>query len=211
MDTVSEERTNRRRPLSAILKELSEEADDATTTVGDLVDGFGRRAFGALIFIFSIPNVLPLPPGSTTILGAPLLLLSPQVAIGARTPWLPRKVREHHVKASDVHRLFGKIIPKLEQVEKLSRPRLTFLFGPVGDRLIGVICTLLSFILILPIPLGNLAPAACIGVLAFALFQRDGVIALIGYALAALSAGLLVASASAVVLGVSKLIEMLGG
>jgi len=65
-------------------------------------------------------------------------------------------------------------------------------------------------VLILPIPLGNLAPAICIGALALGLFQRDGLIAIIGYAIFGLSVGLLVISAGAVAAAVEKLITMLG-
>lgn len=197
-------------PLSDILTEFCQDTN-GSITVGEIVDRFGPRAFGALLFIFSVPNVLPLPPGSSTILGLPLLLLAPQVAIGVRAPWLPRFVDDRKIKPSDLHRWLGRILPKLKSVEKLSRPRLHFLFGPIGDRVIGVICTLLACVLILPIPLGNLAPGLCIGAFALALFQRDGVIALIGYLMATISFGLLVVSAGAVSLAITKLIGVFSG
>ena len=197
-------------PLSAILTEFCEDAHGAIS-VGEIVDRFGPRAFGALLFIFSVPNVLPLPPGSSTILGLPLVLLAPQVAIGIRAPWLPRFLDDRKIKPSDLKRWLGGIIPKLRSVEKLSRPRLHFLFGPIGDRVIGVICTLLACVLILPIPLGNLAPALCIGAFALALFQRDGVIALVGYLMASVSLGLLILSAGAVSLAITKMIGAFHG
>lgn len=200
----------RREPLSAVLRELCEASDDHALTVGEIVLIFGRRAFGALMFIFAIPNTLPLPPGSSSILGLPLVLLAPQVMLGFRRPWLPKFIYNRHVRASDLQRLIMPIIPRLEQIEKISRPRLTFLFGPVGDRIIGGVCTLLAVVLIFPIPLGNLAPAICIGALSLGLFQRDGVIALVGYAIFILSLGLLVVGAGAVVIAVQKLITMLG-
>ena len=197
-------------PLSKVLAELCVESGQGAITVGEIVDRFGSRAFGALLFIFAIPNVLPLPPGSSTVLGMPLVLLAPQVAIGVRAPWLPRFIDERHIKASDLARMFSRIIPRLRAVEKLSRPRLHYLFGPIGERLIGVVCTLLALVLILPIPLGNLAPAITIGALSLGLFQRDGVIVLIGYLFTAISIGLLVLSASAVTLAVAKLLAFFG-
>ena len=197
-------------PLSAILTEFCEDAHGAIS-VGEIVDRFGSRAFGALLFIFSVPNVLPLPPGSSTILGAPLLLLAPQVALGVRAPWLPRFIDDRKVKPSDLKRWLGGVIPRLRSVEKLSRPRLHFLFGPIGDRVIGVICTLLALVLILPIPLGNLAPALCIGAFALALFQRDGVIALLGYLMASISLGLLIVGVGAVSLMITKMIGAFSG
>lgn len=178
-------------PLSLILAELCDETRHEGVTLGDIISRLGRRSFGALLFFFAIPNVLPLPPGSSSILGLPLLLLAPQVALGVREPWLPRKLDDHEFKRADLRRFFGKIIPMLEKVEFLSKPRLTWLFGAVGDRLIGLACTLLAFVLILPIPFGNLAPAICIGAFGLALFQRDGFIALAGYGLLAVCGGLI--------------------
>lgn len=197
-------------PLSAILTEFCDDAH-GPISVGEIVDRFGSRAFGALLFIFSVPNVLPLPPGSSSILGLPLMLLAPQVAIGVRAPWLPRFVDDRKIKPSDLKRWLGRIIPRLQSVERLSRPRLHFLFGPIGDRVIGLICTVLAFFLILPIPLGNLAPAICIGAFALALFQRDGVIALVGYLMASVSFGLLIVGASAVSSAITKMIGAFHG
>jgi hypothetical protein len=197
-------------PLSGVLRDLCEANDDDALTVGEIVLIFGRRAFGALLFIFAIPNALPLPPGSSSILGLPLVLLAPQLVLGFRRPWLPRFIYNRHVRPSDLQRLISPIIPRLESVEKISRPRFTFLFGPVGDPIIGVLCSLLAIVLIFPIPLGNLAPAICIGAFGLGMFQRDGVIALAGYAIFALSVALLVVSAGAVMMAVQKIITILG-
>lgn len=202
---------NKAEPLSAVLAELCADTSDEPISVGEIVHRFGRRAFGAILFIFSIPNVLPLPPGSSTILGLPLLLLAPQVMIGVQAPWLPAFIDDRKIKPADLNRMFSRIIPRLRAVETLSRPRLTWLFGPIGDRVIGLVCTLLVLVLILPIPLGNLAPAISIGALSLGLFQRDGVIVLIGYLIAAISVGLLVVSAGAVGLALSKVIALFGG
>ena len=80
----------------------------------------------------------------------------------------------------------------LERVENLSRPRLSFVFSGPGQRLIGLVCTLFALVLILPIPLGNMLPAAAVSVLSLSLVQRDGLLALVGYALTAASVGVLV-------------------
>jgi hypothetical protein len=92
-------------------------------------------------------------------------------------------------------------------MELVTRPRLRILFGPVGERLIGVVCTLLALVLVLPIPLGNLAPGATVAVLALALLQRDGLMALLGYLMAAVSVGLLVVSAGVVAAAVERLLQ----
>jgi hypothetical protein len=40
-----------------------------------VLDAFGDRAFGALMLLFAAPNVLPLPPGMSAVLGAVLSIL----------------------------------------------------------------------------------------------------------------------------------------
>jgi hypothetical protein len=185
------DRKDRRRPLSDLLLEIADDPDP-TVTVSELVHRLGRRSFGALLFIFAAPNWLPLPPGSSTFLAAPLVLLTPQIAVGVRGPWLPNFVDKRELKRSDLGAALRRLAPTLRVIEKVSRPRLIFLFGPVGDRLIGLTCFLLSLVLLLPIFLGNMAPAAAIAAFGLALIQRDGVLALIGYTLSAVSIGLLV-------------------
>lgn len=203
-------KTEKREPLSKVLQDLCDEHPDIPITMGQIVERFGRRAFGALLFFFAIPNALPLPPGSSSILGLPILLFAPQVLLGFRRPWLPRFFYERRVKPADLAKLFHPIIPRLQAVEKVSKPRLTFVFGPIGDRIIGAVCLLLGIVLIFPIPLGNLAPAICIGALGLGLFQRDGLIALAGYGVFIVSLGLLVVSAGVVIAFVRSAITYLG-
>jgi Uncharacterized ABC-type transport system, permease components len=195
------------RPISEILQELCEQD---SVRIGDIIDRFGGRAFGALLFVFSIPNLLPLPPGSSTILGAPLLLLAPQLALGVSGPWLPRFVDNRSLSGADLDKAFGRLIPWVQRVERISRPRIELFFGAIGDRIIGAICSALAFVLILPIPLGNLLPALTIGFFGFALFSRDGIFAVVGYVLAGVSAFLIYLAADVVIDGVRLLVNWFG-
>lgn len=181
----------RRRPLSEMLTDIADDPDPVVT-VGEIVHRLGQRSFGAMLFFFAAPNWLPLPPGSSTFLAAPLIILAPQMALGVRRPWLPRFVDDRKLKRAGLAGVLRKLTPMLRRVEKVSQPRLSFLFGPVGDRVIGLTITLLSLVLLLPIFLGNMAPAAAIAAFGLALVQRDGVLALIGYAISGVSVGLLV-------------------
>jgi hypothetical protein len=196
--------------LSDLLRSLCD-GPPGPMRVRDMVDHFGHRAFGAVLFIFAVPNCLPLPPGSSGFLGMPLVIIAPQLAIGMRRPWLPRWVADRTIERATLNKVFGKVIPWLEKAEKLLAPRLEFVFGPIGDRFIGLICFLLSLVLILPIPGGNMLPAFAISVFALAMTQRDGVFALFGYALTGASGALLILSAGAVVKAVEGVIRMFTG
>jgi hypothetical protein len=196
-----------RKPLSAILREASE-SDSENISIGELMELFGGRALGALLLVFSLICVLPLPPGSTTVFGAPLVLLAPQLLIGSRAAWLPRKVRERCISTDDLRRGLPRALPWLERVEAVSRPRFAWLFGTVGQRLIGLVCTVLALVLILPIPLGNMLPAAAVSVLSLSLVQRDGILALLGYCLAGASVGVLVLAAGMISRGLHHLLAI---
>lgn len=202
------ETSERRLPLSAILLDICDDPDP-TVTVGEIVHRFGRRAFGALLFFFSAPNWLPLPPGSSTFLALPLVLLTPQVAYGVQGPWLPRFIDDREMKRPELARGLRKLVRPLRRIETVSRPRLLWMFGPVGDRLIGLTCFLLSLVLLLPIPLGNMAPAAAIAMFGLAMVQRDGVLAVIGYAITAVSAALLVIGGGAAFIALRAFINWL--
>lgn len=186
------------RPLSAVLLDIADHGEPRIS-VEELMQKFGGRAIGALLFIFGLACMLPLPPGATTIFGFPLLLLSPQLVIGAGAPWLPAQVKRRTLSTADLKKGLPKLIPVLQKVEAISRPRLVFLFGPVGERVLGLVCAALALVLILPIPGGNILPAMAVSALAFALIQRDGAIALAGYALAITSASVLVLAAHIIV------------
>ena len=43
--------------------------DEGPATIGEMMQALGPRAFGAALFVFAVPNMLPLPPGSAGILG----------------------------------------------------------------------------------------------------------------------------------------------
>jgi hypothetical protein len=196
--------------LSDVIEGFGED-ERPVLTVGQMLEQFDSRAFGAMLLVFGLLNCLPLPPGSSTILSLPILLLAPQIAWGSDVPWLPRKLVDHPLKRDDLRGLFRRLTPIVRRMELVTRPRLQILFGPVGERLIGVVCTLLALVLVLPIPLGNLAPGATVAVLALALLQRDGLLALLGYLMAAVSVGLLVLSAGVVAAAVERLLHMIPG
>jgi hypothetical protein len=196
--------------LSDVIESFGEDTRPVLT-VGQMLEQFDSRAFGAMLLVFGLLNCLPLPPGSSTILSLPILLLAPQIAWGSDIPWLPRKLVEHPLKRDDLRGLFRRLTPIVRRMELVTRPRVEILFGPIGERLIGVVCTLLALVLVLPIPLGNLAPGATVAVLALALLQRDGLLVLLGYLMAAVSVGLLVVSAGVVAAAVERLLHMIPG
>ena len=173
--------------LSAVLLALAAQTDRERISIGDLVAALGDRALGALLFIFAFPNVLPVPPGTSTLLGAPLIFLAAQLMLG-RAPWLPAVVSRRSLLQADFAVLVRRVVPWLQRAERLLRPRLTWAAWPPMEYALGAVCLLMALVLVLPIPLGNMLPALAISLMALAVLERDGLWALAGLVAAGLSA-----------------------
>ena len=165
--------------LSEILSRIAADETRQRISVGDLITALHDRAIGALIFVFAFPNIVPMPPGTSAILGAPLLFLTAQLAFG-RSPWLPKVIAGRSMERVHFAAVVHRVAPWLARAERLLRPRLEILARPPCEYLIGGICLLLSIILFLPIPMGNMPPAVSICVFALAVLERDGIWVLIG-------------------------------
>ncbi|MGU3494361.1 exopolysaccharide biosynthesis protein [Xanthobacteraceae bacterium A53D] len=172
--------------LSDILRSIANDTTRERVSLADLLHIMQDRAVGALLFIFAVPNVLPTPPGTSSVLGAPLVFLSAQLMLGMR-PWLPAFIAKRSIARKDFATLIGKAIPWLARAEALLRPRLGLMVHPVAERVVGLMCFILAVILILPIPLGNMLPALAISLMALGLLERDGVWTVLGLITAVLS------------------------
>lgn len=176
--------------LSAMLRALADDGDRDRIAVADLLDALGDRAIAALLFVFALPNVLPVPPGTSAVLGAPLLFLAAQMAFNMKA-WLPKVIAGRSVARTDFANMVERVAPWLERAEKLMKPRLTPLAIGAMESVVGAVCLLMSLVLFLPIPLGNMLPALAICLLAMGILERDGLWVLAGMA-AAIGAGALV-------------------
>lgn len=167
--------------LSDLLTELSEDTDRERIALSDLLDRLSVRAFGPLLVIFSLPNVLPTPPGTSAVLGLPLIFLTFQMLIGG-PPWFPAFLAKRSIARVDFARMAGVVVPRLIRAEKMLTPRLAFMSSRWAEQGLGALALLLAVILTLPIPLGNIGPAFALTVIGIGLFERDGLWVLIGVA-----------------------------
>ena len=178
--------TSRRLPVSEVLRGISNDPSRERVSIGDLLVALGDRALGALLFIFAFPNILPMPPGTSAVLGAPLIFLAAQLALG-RKPWLPAIITRRSMSREDFHALVLRVGPWLKRAERLLRPRASALALPPMEYVVGFVCLLLAAMLVLPIPLGNMLPALAISLMALGVLERDGLWVLAGFIVAAIS------------------------
>jgi hypothetical protein len=186
-----------RLPLSNILRLLSDDAGRERISVRDLVDALGDRALAVLMFVFALPNVFPTPPGTSAVLGVPLVFLTAQLTLG-RKLWLPDFICNRSLSFHDFQGLVRRVTPWLDRAESLLRPRARPLVNPPMEYAAGLICFILSVILTLPIPFGNILPAMAICLFALGILEKDGWWVIAGFVMAAVAVGVLLGAFFAV-------------
>lgn len=195
------------RKTSAILDDFIIYHAEPRVSVRDIRDALGNRAYGLLLFVFALPNIVPVGiPGVSTILGLPLVLLSAQLLLGLPVPWFPHWLLDRSVNRDKLAVAIRHSLPHLMKLERILRPRLLWLTGPVAERLLALVCLTLAIILSLPIPFGNWPPALAIALLALSLIERDGLLYMLGLLATLLSATLLATLGAAFFITLSEAI-----
>jgi hypothetical protein len=170
---------------AALVSHLAEGNGADRIQLAEIMSALGERGPAALALILALPNALPMPPGTSAVLGLPLLFVVVQMMLG-RPAWLPaalarrslpRKVLAPALRCAAG--LLGKPVrwPRLGWVAT-SRP---------ASGAIGAICVALAGVLFLPIPFGNIPPALAISLFALAQLRRDALCAAAGLAMTLLS------------------------
>jgi hypothetical protein len=172
--------------LSAILRQLAADKNRERISIGDFFEVMGDRATGALMLILAFPNLVPTPPGTSAVLGAPLLFLAAQLTFGLR-PWLPRVIARRSMRREDFDAVVSRIHRWVVFAERMLNPRLSVLVEPPAEYFAGFLCLLLAIVLTLPIPFGNILPAFAICLFAFGILGRDGLFSLLGMTTAVIS------------------------
>lgn len=191
----------RARRLSTVLVELANERHDRIS-IGDVERALKGRSFGPFLVAFALPNLLPFPPGTSTVLGLPLVLIAWQLAIGRREIWLASFLRRRSISQRRYRAMLARALPRLRGIERMMQPRKWPFEADGGNRLIGVFVLVMALMTILPLPFANWLPAAaclCIGV---ALTGRDGVWLAIGTGVGIVAFGVFVGLAILTVLAV---------
>ena len=166
------------RGLRALLDAWTEGDPRETLRLGDLLDGLGRRAFGMLLFIATLPAFIPIPIGGA-VSGPLVVLIGLQLLVGRREPWLPAALERRGPHRQALARFDRLVSPWLARLEKLIRPRLPHLLHHrAAAALTGLLLVLLGVLLSLPIPFTNYLFGILLLLFALALLERDGALML---------------------------------
>jgi hypothetical protein len=183
--------------LSEVFQSLANDAA-GPVTVRQIRDALGDRSFAALLVFFAAINLLPLPPGTTLVLGMPLMIVSAQMVWGRKIAWLPEFILVRSVQAEQFRALAERFIPRLVWLERWIKPRFWPMPDRYDERVIGLLALVMGTLVTLPIPLGNWFPALSIALAGLALSERDGILLGISAVAGAFSVVMIVALAGTV-------------
>lgn len=159
------------------LESVTSSFDDGHISVRGFLEHIGSGSVGIALLIVAIPNFVPFANmlGITWILAPVLGMLSIQLMLKLKSPWLPSFVMNKTVDVKKLGNLIEKVLPYLKSVEKLFYQRMPFLFHRLTYFLIGLICFGLSMIMLVPLlPLGDSFPSLLIAGYALSIVQKDG-------------------------------------
>jgi hypothetical protein len=177
------------RNLRAMLDAWTAGDPGETLRLRDLLAGLGRRAFGMLLFVATLPAFIPIPIGGA-ISGPLVVLIGFQLLLGRREPWLPRAIAGRGPHRHSLARFDRLVAPWLARLERLVRPRLPqLLHHRAAAVLTGLLLVLLGALLSLPIPFTNYLFGALLLLFALALLERDGALMAVAWVAGAACVG----------------------
>lgn len=169
---------------SQLLREFAESLSAERVSLAEIDAGLGDRGLGVLMAIFAVPNIFPSTvPFGNVLTGVPVILLAVHLMLGWRQLVLPPFLARRSIGAQTLKSFAPKLAAVLARVEPLLTPRLTMVSSPAAERIIGVICLVLSILSALPIPFGHMVPALALMVIGLGLIEHDGAAILLGSAL----------------------------
>lgn len=172
-------------PLNATIEELIGRLDALAATPGakltcdDLIAVIGSRSHALALFVFSLLNLLPGPPGYGVMVGLVLIALAVLLTID-HPLHLWGLVGKRRLPLKGLVKLFGILRWITRAVSRVSAPRLMVLTSRPAMPAIGAFTVVLGLTLLVPIPFSNVLPTIGLALLSLGILNRDGLFVILG-------------------------------
>lgn len=192
---------------SDVFRTLADIGEGDRIELGSLAVALGDRAFGLLVLVFALPNIVPMIPGVSTISGVVIAVLGLQMLIGRHEPWLPAFIATRSLQREDLRAMILRTVPWVERLEGVAHPRAAFMTAGPMRALLGAMFVLLGVVLALPLSwIGNFPPGVALVFLSVGLLERDGLLVAAGHVLGVLATLLVVLVVGGLVAGAAWLL-----
>jgi hypothetical protein len=117
---------------------------DGEKTLASLIDVFEEKSFAIVFVVLLGVPALPLPTGGAThVFEIIAVLLAAQLIAGRDTIWLPQRWRGLELASERQQRFIAGLMRLIRRLERISRPRLRFLFDHrLSNAIFGVLVIL---------------------------------------------------------------------
>jgi hypothetical protein len=188
------------RRTSEVFLALKTVGEGDRISLAQLTETLGDRAFGLLVLIFALPNIIPMIPGVSTVSGVVIGLVGLQMIVGRHAPWLPSAIGDRSLPRAQLAAMVDRTVGWVAKLDRVARPRWTFLTRGLGHVALGAMFVLLGGILALPLSwIGNFPPGVALVVLSIGLLEEDGMLVAAGHAIGIVATVLVVALVVALV------------
>jgi hypothetical protein len=183
---------------------------DREKTLGSLIEMFEEKSFALLFVLLLGVPALPLPTGGAThVFEIVAVLLAAQLIAGSRRIWLPQRWRKIELAGSRQQRFLSGLMKLIRRLERLSRPRLRFLFD---HRLSNIVFGLLviggSVAAFVAPPFTGLdtLPALAVVLLSLGVLLEDILVVIVGVLIGVAGVALEIVLGGAALHGIEKLL-----
>ncbi len=192
IDTSPAEAHKGPRNLLQAIEAMAAAAPEEGLSLNAMMAQLDEKAFGTILFALALPVCIPFLYGVPQIVAVPMLILSFQMMMGRKQPWMPKKLAARMISRANLERMAKGGRKWFGWLERFTAPRLAFLSGPVMERMVGAIFCIFCLSIMVPLPLTNTTPGIAIAIAAFGLMARDGLLVLLGLVLGTVWVSLLV-------------------
>jgi hypothetical protein len=181
--------------IADALRRIGAHSEDERLTLGEILDSLDHRAYGFVLLLLAAANFTPGPsmPGFSTLFGLPAMAMAAQMVLGWSRPWLPPRLARLGMKRARFIATVAKALPLIRRLDRVLRPRLTWLANLTGHRWTGAAAFVQALLLCLPVPLYPMAPAASLVLMSLGMIARDGLMLALGHVAGVLALGLAIA------------------
>ncbi len=164
-------------------------ARESILTLDEFLVGLQGRSYAFAILALNVPNCIPTGiPWLSTITGVPMLFLLAQFFAGRPVPSLPRAIGRRGLSRGKLQTFLARARRAIRWLEDTVHARHEAWVNGMPRHMLLLAWSADILLLALPIPFDNLFPAWAILFFCFALIEDDGMMAMLGWLLTAVTA-----------------------